>query len=84
MIILGKGIPDLFLRAVEEREIKNTVNKCKDKMHTDFNETDHMTVVKGVLGGRLGSPEVHPDVLTVLHVHSSSSHGSPDCFRLAT
>lgn len=84
MIKLWKGIPDLFLRAVEEREIKNTVNKCKDKMHTDFNDTDHMTVVKGVLGGRLGSPDVHPYVLTIVHVHSSSSHGSPDCLRLAT
>lgn len=52
-------------------------------MPTDFNETD-MTAVKTVIGGRLDSPDVHPNVLTVLHVHSSSSHGSPDRFRLAT
>ena len=40
----------IFLRAVEEEEIINIVNKTKNKMSTDLNETD-MKIVKNIVDG---------------------------------
>ena len=38
----------LFLRAVEEREIIDTVRKCKSKSSTDWNHID-MIIVRNII-----------------------------------
>lgn len=40
----------MFLKAVEDKEMKDIVNKCKNKTSIDFNETD-MTGVKRPIDG---------------------------------
>lgn len=39
-----------FLGAVEEQEILDIVNKCKNKTYTDWNDID-MTIVKKAIHG---------------------------------
>ncbi len=48
--LIDKKPNSMFLRAVEEREITDIANKCKNKYATDCNEIDMSRLKKVIIG----------------------------------